>query len=245
MAELTICPHFLMDYNLTTPEQVEKEIIGPLIKCLKKAKEDNIQLVLSKEILIEHRNNYPWSLGVDPLWSKHLSLWNTYITSYIGKATILDVPHSSPKTTKNCNTIQATTSLMFARFLEVFGKGTMPGGEHEEAIYVTGNCQYPTDLHKYLIVTTPNDFNKIIFPWLRFYNKKLPYKGEFPFVPPIDWRKHPKPSKASYSPYGFLDNVGNVWQWDHFHGEQWDVQHSEGYGNYSNVNCEGTVLSIK
>ncbi|MEO3684714.1 hypothetical protein ABHN84_20845 [Shewanella vesiculosa] len=245
MAELTICPHFLTDYNLTTPAEVEKVIIMPLIKCLKKAKEDNIQIVLSKEILIKHRNNYPWSLSVDPLWSKHLSLWDAYITSYIGKARIIDVPHSVPKTNKNCNTIQASTSLMFARFLEVFGKGLMHGGIHEEAIYISEDCKYPQQLNRYLLVNTPHDFNKIIFPWLRFYKKKLPYEGEFPFVPPTDWRKHPNPNKASYHPYGFLDVVGNVWQWDHFHGEQWDVQHSEGYGNYSNVNCEGKVLSRK
>lgn len=245
MSELSICPHFLTDYKLTTPAEFEKVIIAPLIECLRKAKEDNIQIVLSKEILIEHRNNYPWSLNCDPLWSKYLSLWDSYITSYISKARIIDVPLAAANINTNCTNLQQTISLMFARFLGVFGQGLMHGGVHEEAIYIAECCNYPQQLNGYLLVTTSNDFNKIRFPWLRVYKKKLPYEGEFPFIPPDDWRRHSAPIRASYKPNGFLDIVGNAWEWDHFHGEQWDVQHSEGYGNYTNVNCEGNVLSKK
>lgn len=245
MAELTICPHFLTDYTLTTPDEIEKNIIAPLIKCLKEAKENNIEIVLSKEILTKHRLNYPWSLSVNPLWSRHLSLWNTYITSYLGKAKIIEVPQLSPAIKDNCSNVQADTALMFARFLEIFGKGLMHGGVHEEAICISNNCLYPPQITKYFLVHTPKDFNKITFPWLRIYKKPLPYVGEFPFVPPLDWRKHPNPIKASYHPYGFVDIEGNVWQWDHFHNNQWDVQHSEGRSNYTNVNCEGKILSMK
>lgn len=243
MTRITICPHYLTDYNLTTPQDIELNVIKPLIQCLKLAQENGIPVVLSKEVLRIHRQSFPWNLSVDPEWAKYLSMWDGYITSYLTKATIIAVSDFTPSLLSKCNHIQSNTALQFSRFLEVFGQGEMHGGTHEEGIFASINCDYPQELNRYFLLTDLKDISVIKFPWLRIYDRDLPITGEFHFSPPSNWRNFDHPIKASTYPYGYLDNAGNKWEWDRMHRDHWDVQHSEGRGNYSNVSIEGTVLS--
>ncbi|MFM5554268.1 hypothetical protein ACET6R_08815 [Aeromonas veronii] len=242
MASLTICPHFLTDYKLSSPADVEKDIIKPLIQCLKLADEHNIPLVLSKEILILHRQNYPWNLSADPIWAKYLATWNGFITSYLTKVKIMQVDNFTPNHTYSCSHLSSNTITAFSKFIEVFGSGKMHGGSHEEGIFISASCNYNTQLDKYHSFSKIDDIVLIKFPWLRIYDRRLPYMGDFPYIPNENWRNFPIPIRSSIPPCGYLDKYGNSWQWDRLHNNHWDVQHPPQKGGYTNVSPDGKVI---
>ncbi|WP_158278919.1 polymorphic toxin type 17 domain-containing protein [Leucothrix arctica] len=102
------------------------------------------------------------------------------------------------------------------------------------------NCSYSSSALKFCSVENANDYLKVIYPWLRIYQKPLPCFGEFPFIPPSNWRNFAAPIKGSQR--GFLDESGNSWEWDRLHDNHWDVQHSSKTGDYTNVSPEGVIL---
>jgi hypothetical protein len=242
MSKITICPHFFIDYNLTSPEEIYREIIKPLYECLDESNKQNIKIVLSKEILLAFGNSYPWVKTADNDWAGHLRDWYALISPSILKAEIINVENAAPIGISNCSLTNFSTVEMFARFLTVFGSHTMHGGLHEEGVFISNNCVYPAQLQSFLYVIDPRlDLIKVVHPWLRVYKKPLPYEGEFPFIPPKNWRNYSSPIKGTLR--GFLDSSGNIWEWDRMHNDHWDVQHSLTRGDYTNISQDGRVLS--
>ena len=241
MSRITVCPHYLVDYNLTSPDEIMKEIIKPLYECLSECNSKNIQLVLSKDILDAFELSWPWDQSSDPLWSGHLRDWYYLISPNILKADIIKVPAATVGITPNCSLISATTTDMFARFLAVFGSQAMHSGLNEEGIFINTNCAYPVQLQKFCYVINPiDDLVKVIYPWLRIYNRPLPYDGDYPFIPPTNWRNFSSPIKGTLR--GYLDDAGNSWEWDRMHDDHWDVQHSCARDDYTNISPDGRVL---
>jgi len=238
--KITICPHFLIEYTLTTPKEIYIEIIKPLYDCLNECKSKEIQVVLSKEILLAFHSSYPWDQTSDPIWAGHLRDWYHLISPGILKADIINVDSSVIGITSNCSLLQPPIINMFARFLTVFGSNTMHGGLNEEGIFLSQNCSFPIQLQNFCYVIHINDIAKVMHPWLRVYNQRLPYEGDYPFVPPANWRNSSSPIKGSLR--GYLDHSGSSWEWDRMHGNHWDVQHSNTRDDYTNVSPEGRIL---
>lgn len=157
MARLTICPHYLIDYNLTSPDDILKDIIMPLYICLNECVEKNVQLVLSSEILMAFEHSYPWAQTNDPSWAGHLRDWYQLISPSIQRADILEVGTGTAADTGNCSLVDTKTHDMFTRFLAVFGTSTMHSGLHEEGIFISVNCAYPVELQSFCYVINPND----------------------------------------------------------------------------------------
>jgi hypothetical protein len=212
----------------------------PLYVCLSECIDKNIELVLSNEILIAFESSYPWAETHDPLWAGHLRDWYQLISPSIQRADIIEVV--AGPTIANCSLVGPTTAAMFSRFLSVFGSSTMHGGVHEEAIFISNQCLYPVQFGKFYHVINPkNELVKVIYPWLRLYNRDLPYEGDYPFIPPSNWKNSPNPIKGTLR--GYLDNAGSSWEWDRMHDNHWDVQHSNKKGDYTNVSPDGRVLT--
>ena len=133
MARLTMCPHYLTDYNLTSPDEIEREIIGPLANCLSKAIELGIEIAISKEWLIKVSDGFPWNRMEDGGWRKYLISWHCTISSFLGKAYIIPLSIEQTMQVDRCSHLQEETIRLFARFLAVFGRREMHGGKHEES----------------------------------------------------------------------------------------------------------------
>lgn len=241
MSRITICPHYLVDYQLTSPDEIMKEIIKPLYDCLCECNIRNIQIVLSNEIINAFESSWPWDQSSDPSWAGYLRDWYSLISPNLLKADIINVPNNTVGVTPNCSLISVETADMFARFLAVFGSQTMHGGVNEEGIFISAKCAYPVQLQKFLYIKTPiDDLVKVIYPWLRIYKRPLPYGGDYPFVPPTNWKNFPSPIRGTKR--GYLDDAGDSWEWDRMHDDHWDVQHSATNGGYTNVSPDGRNL---
>jgi RHS repeat-associated protein len=76
-------------------------------------------------------------------------------------------------------------------------------------------------------------------PPLSHPQDKLPQTGEFPYVPPK--RKGGPAVVPNPQGPGYIDNKGDIWQWDEKHGGHWDVQPRRG-GGYTKVGPNGKVI---
>ena len=241
MARLTMCPHYLTDYNLTSPDEIEREIIGPLANCLSKAIELGIEIAISKELLIKVSDGFPWNRMEDGGWRKYLISWHCTIYSFLGKADIIPPSIEQTMQVDRCSHLQEETIRLFARFLAVFGRREMHGGKHEESILCNASCNYGVKLASFYLLDSTAQLDYVLYPWLRLYKQPLPPTGSFEFKPPSDWRKYGEPRRgAGDLREGYLDDKGNVWVWDRKHNDHWDVQLST--GGYRNVSESGEHL---
>lgn len=224
MTRLSICPHYLTDYDLTTPEEIHKQIIKPLDTILSAATSTGITIVVSRQILAKHRDNYPWNRSEDNVWRGHLMDWNATITSRLAKAEIVDAPTSSSQSISTCRKLHAETLVLFNSFLALYGTKTLSHGRHEEAIFTSSACTYSVNPNPFYLLEDTSCLKFVVHPWLRLYQKPLPPDGDFRFVPPSNWKTMTRPMRAGAPCYGFVDDNGNIWTWDKLHKDHWDVQ---------------------
>ena len=241
MARLTMCPHYLTDYNLTSPDEIEREIIGPLANCLSNAIELGIEITISNGLRDKVVNGFPWNQAEDSRWRQYLGTWYSTIFSYLGKATVISPQTEQIIKVDRCSHLQPESILLFARFLALFGRGGMHGGHHEESILCNASCNYGERLGSFYLLKSTAQLDHVLYPWLRLYPRYLPPKGSFKFTPPSDWRNYGEPRRgAGDLKEGYLDDKGNVWIWDRKHNDHWDVQLST--GGYRNVSELGEHL---
>jgi hypothetical protein len=241
MARLTVCPHYLTDYKLTSPDDIEREIIGPLANCLSKAIELGIEIAISKELLDQVVDGFPWNKAEDSRWRKYLDVWYRTIFSFLGKAKFISTQIEQSIQVDRCSLLQPETIRLFSRFLALFGCGKMHDDKHEESILCNASCNYGERLGSFYLLKSTAQLDYVLYPWLRLYPKPLPPKGSFKFTPPSDWRNYGEPRRgAGDLKEGYLDDKGNVWIWDRKHDNHWDVQLST--GGYRNVSESGEHL---
>ncbi|MDR7654237.1 polymorphic toxin type 17 domain-containing protein [Acinetobacter junii] len=254
MPEITLCPHYLVDYPYENPDDIENNIIHQLLELIEIIEsDDNIILVVSKEILEISTNGYPWNLFEDNKWEGVLTLWSSIISPFLIRSKPLS--HECQELvveTKLCKHTSDKVYSIFENFLKIFGKYSIAKKKHEEAIF-TDNilCSYPSEYKEFLIVNnTYHNLNILKNPWLRVYplDSLLPIKGEYKFIPPSNWRDSLTPFKNHKEPYGYIDNLGRVWKWDLQHKDHWDVQlcsKESSRGNYLNITPNGELLERK
>ncbi|MEZ8844279.1 polymorphic toxin type 17 domain-containing protein [Vibrio splendidus] len=240
MGKLTICPHFLVDYPLNNPQDIENTIIQPLVELLSLAEDNNVSIYLSTEIMALFQDRYPWHKMDDDLWTGYLRNWHLLITQKLARNSQF-LAGSSPYSTDHCNAISADINSMFQTFLSAFAISNMPNGLKKEAIITNDKCgDTPTPYQGLFRLDKPVKFMFVLAPWLRLYKKPLPYRGQFPFVPPQGWENMAILPKGPQ--HGFVDNGGNEWVWDLLHKNHWDVQHPAPNRGYSNICPEGKRL---
>lgn len=239
MSNITVCPHYLINYTNSTPKEIEKNIIFPLYKIIKKCIEEKINIIMSSDILKMFQNSYPWNLVSDPSWKGYILTWHLLITqNIINRCEILNVENNIKCEDKACSVISKNVNDLFVSFLNLFLTKKMPNNMSDEGVITSSLCGSGLQSYGCCLIKTENDVEKVKYPWLRVYNKPLPPAGEYPFVPPSSWRKHSHPKRGIN--HGFLDNNGNEWQWDRFHkNDHWDVQDGT---PYKNVSTTGKIL---
>jgi hypothetical protein len=243
MPRLTICPHFLVDYPYDDPLEIGREIIKPLLDCLTETQKLGINLVIAAEILQYYEESYPWNQISDPKWRGYINNWYVLITSHLNRARLVNVGNIEALEGNSCSIISNRVNQLFNQFLSTFGNSAMPNRKHDEAIFINDQCKYPENLNRYYLFQAPKHLDKVKYPWLRIYKKPLPPEGDFPFVPPDDWRKCPTPKRTAVS-HAYLDQQGNEWKWDQLHKDHWDVQYPHANA-YKNITPKGKILSEK
>ncbi|AKB05077.1 polymorphic toxin type 17 domain-containing protein [Vibrio cholerae] len=242
MVRVTICPHFLVELpKNVTPTYIETNYIAPLIANVQEAKKQQIDICLSSELVELYNNSFPWDKMADSSWTGYLIDWSNGIRSeLLSYAKISSVPKTS---TGNviCNLLSIQVNELFEALLLKLGSGGMPSGMHPEGVISTQNCGSTGILSLFQLVQSKSDFEKVSFPWLRIYNQPLPTCGAFPFVPPKNWALSTSPIRGNrFSNNGYVDHVGNEWEWDKLHKDHWNVQHSAKTNDYTNVNVDGS-----
>ncbi|EGR2773254.1 hypothetical protein QRC92_003945 [Vibrio parahaemolyticus] len=243
MVRVTVCPHFLVDLPQDVEAKyIESNYISPLISCVNEAKSRSVDICLSKEIVELYNNGFPWNKVNDPEWKGYLIDWDSSIRSHLlSYAKVSRVPAISSGNTI-CNLLSTQVNELFEALLIKLGSGGMPSNLHPEGVISMNECGNSTLLSLFQRVQSVGDFERVIYPWMRIYNQPLPTSGDFPFIPPSNWTLSITPIRRSnFSNNGYVDNVGNEWQWDRFHNDHWDVQHSSRTGDYTNVNTDGSV----
>lgn len=238
MQYLTVCPHYLANYNNGTPREIEGKIILPLRKCFLAAKEHDIKIIIAKEILEDIKNSYPWHLMHDSTWKGYLLSWHILVIEWITKhADIVAVKDSANIVNLFCNQINQNINNIFINFIHEIGDINLPRGLSDFSIFSSNDCGTDIYFNKYYSLTDTNNIHYVKHPWLRIYTKNLPPEGEYPFVPPENWRLQATPAKGPN--HGYLDSNGNEWVWDHLHENHWDVQIN---GKHINVTSIGKIL---
>lgn len=250
MPDITLCPHYLVDYPYEDANEIEDKIINSLVRIFEIINsKDDLQLVLSEKIYELHQDIYPWNLYENDNWAGVLNLWCSAILPELGRAKIL--PHQNISeiiSDKPCEFLSDSTQMIFEDFLNIFGKYRIARIKHEEAIFSHENCCYPVDYKGYLILNEKLFNVEILLnPWLRVYpnNIQLPTSGQYKFIPPNTWNNSLDPLRNHKAPYGFIDHKGHIWKMDLLHKDHWDVQLSSesSRGNYLNVTPEGKILT--
>lgn len=252
MPDITLCPHYLVDYPYQDAYEIENNIINSLVGIFDLInKNEHSALVLSEKIYELHLNTYPWNLYENESWAGVLNLWSSAILPELGRAKILSHNSSTELLSeKCCSTLSDTTQMIFESFLEVFGQFRIAKSKHEEAIFSHENCCYPADYKGYLILNEQLlNVDILLNPWLRVYpnNIKLPISGEYQFIPPNTWINSLSPIRHHKAPYGFVDHKGHIWKMDLLHKDHWDVQlgSESSRGNYLNITSDGKLLERK
>ncbi len=242
--KLTICPHFIMDYTLTSPEDIAREIISPLHELFTGLDaREGVTLCMSNEILLRFRSTYPWQLMSDRRWKGHLIEWHTLITqNIVDRCLIIEPKNSQIASATCCTSLTQEVDDLFKRFLNFWCSTKLPNGSYEEGVFVSeSNCASSSS---FFVIYSSLDLDFLEYPWLQIYERfllqhqSLPPEGDYPFAPPRDWRNFSHPQKGLQN--GFLDKDGNEWVWDRLHNNHWDVQ--EGGGSYTNVGIDGSIL---
>lgn len=248
MTRLTLCPHYLMNYKYDNPLDIEKNILSVLTLFLLKIKECNFKLVLSRSLYEKILETFPWHKGDDDKWKGFILNWQAQVLPYLNRAELISHNNNGELIIGECcGDVNEEINYIFENFLKVFAEKGIARQLSEEGIFCAESCGYEDDYRSFLIVNQKtNNFETLSHPWLRIYKnaKKLPTKGEYPFVPPDNWRASLDPLRSSNHPYGYIDNKGKMWVWDDLHKTHWDVQNNQETvrGNYLNVSPEGKVL---
>ncbi|HGW5131453.1 TPA: hypothetical protein ACNIH0_002818, partial [Acinetobacter baumannii] len=250
MADITLCPHYLVDYPYDSVEDIENNIINNLIQLIEVLDcNENIKLTLSEEIFSLSQTSYPWNLYEDEKWSGVLNLWSSIILPVLGRSKFIrHEVNESLNTPDYCQYVSNKNKIIFESFLEHFGKYYICREKHEEGIFIHESCSYPKEYRGFLIVNHNFDNLKVLKnSWLRNYPEGvlLPLEGDYKFNPPYNWHNFLTPIKNTREPYGYIDDEGKVWKWDLLHNDHWDVQLSSdgsSRGNYLNITPEGKLL---
>lgn len=252
MIKITLCPHYLINYKYDNPKDIENNILRHLTLFLKKLKEYNVKLVISKKLSSKILENFPWDRKSDKIWYGFIKDWEAQILPYIYNAVLISHEDSFLLTSEDgCQDVNDEIKKIFESFLEVFAGKNIANQLSEEGLFCSDSCGYTDDYKSFLILDQDSkNFKILLHPWLRIYpnNCLLPVDGEYKFVPPSNWRDSLSPIKNHKEPYGFIDDDGKVWKWDLEHKDHWDVQlNSRGSsrGDYLNITPSGKLLERK
>ncbi len=243
MAEVTICPHLLVEYNMADPGDIEEYIISPLREILEDAYSNGIDVVLSVHIIEAMRNSFPWDRMAIPGWRGYIVEWSELIQKYIERKVII-TPHELPLTNQElvCDCVSQPINDIFVNFLNVFVKDVFAQDHHAEGIISTSSCGNMIAYKKIHPVKTTDDLPHVKYPWLRTYDSRLPYSGEHVFIPSTNWKLSPNPIRGLGPKFGYKDINGYDWAWDRLHNNHWDVQMGPGLGRYMNISPDGRIV---
>lgn len=242
MAKVTFCPHHILAITEeTSPEVIEKFFIRPLVDFLKSAFDNELSVCVSQKIMTEFENTHPWRLMRDPHWEKWISDWYSILKPLLSKAEILKHSVSEEEGTNRCDGLSTHINNIFNNFLDVIATHTLPDDFNEEAIYTP--TPWCANYNDFITINSIEQIKFAKYTWYKIYPSTLPCQGEFPFVPPVIWKRSTVPNRGNAPGYGYMDSNRREWIWDTLHDNHWDVQNpGGGRGNYTNVSPEGRVL---
>lgn len=227
-----------MGYKFSAPEEIGEKIIYPLRIIAGAAIDRCLPIQISKQIVELSREKYPWNLSEDPKWRGYLLEWNMVLVPILNKSDLIDSSSKTATIRTLCEKIDDERILgLYEEFLKLFSSNKMPRGISEEGIISDRCCLAAAENYKCVPIFSAADLDLVKFPWLRLYDKRLPPIGDYPFVPPADWKKLGIPPKGKS--HGYLDAKNVEWVWDNLHKNHWDVQDGS---PYKNVTPEGKIL---
>ncbi len=237
MSKVSICPNYFFFNKEFTPETIEKDFINPLNDFLDAFEKYGVQLYFEANIFNLILNDFPWNLYGDIKWRGYLETWNILLLSKIAKKSIIiDSLKTNESFKINCKNLSQSANELFSKFLNDFGQNRLPNGNFEEGIFIHHLCNQK---QLFFNILSPTELIKVQFPWLQIYNESLPPNGDFPFIPPNNWRNSNIISRGVQN--GFLDINQNEWCKDRLHhNNHWDVQLCQ--GGYKNITFDGRVL---
>lgn len=237
MSRVTICPSFFFINTGLSPDVIEREYISPVSDLLEQLDNYNVDLYLSANIIELIHTQFPWNLYEDKNWKGYLETWQNLLFSKINKKckNLIDSSNTVDSLNVHCHLNSKAINLLFSKFLNDFKNNRFLNGNYEEGIYLHNSCDSKIPFFNFLQF---DQLVKIEFPWLQVYNELLPVKGDYPFIPPLDWRKL---TIIKGTKHGFVDINKNQWCWDKFHQDHWDVQFED--GSHKNVSPCGKILS--
>ncbi|WP_262264679.1 polymorphic toxin type 17 domain-containing protein [Pantoea dispersa] len=239
MNKITFCPHIIMDIPESTVEDIDGYIVSHFLDFMSAVDAERLAIYFSSTLMERFHDHYPWDKSSDEEWGGYVKQWHGLIMSKMTKVQLLEHEVIECDLKHSCASISQATKEVFNSFLEKIASHTLPCGGNEEAIFSpVDECNTHFD---FISIEDFNDLKPAEFPWYKYYPRELPCEGEYPFIPPIDWRKSEQPKKGEG--HGFVDINGREWVRDTLHKNHWDVQDvKKGAGRYRNVNDDGNIL---
>ncbi|WP_320736073.1 hypothetical protein [Enterobacter roggenkampii] len=239
MNKITFCPHIIMDMPESTIEDIDDYIVSHFLNFMSAINFEKLSVLFSSELMDRFQEHYPWGRSLDEDWGQFVNQWHGLIMSKMTKVQLIEHDIINCGHGHNCNAISQTTKDIFNSFLEIIASHTLPERCNEEAIFSPmDDCNTHSD---FITIHDFKDLKPAEYPWYKYYPRELPCEGDYPFVPPSDWRMNSQPKKGSG--HGFIDIDNREWKRDTLHRNHWDVQDErQGPGRYNNINYDGKKL---
>lgn len=242
MPRITFCPHHILDIDVDLdPRVIEAFYISPLVDFIKAANSSDLKVCISHNLLVMFEDKHPWSLSNDSKWSKWIADWYGVLKPLFDDMEIITHQDTKDERSIRCTGISEEVNNIFSNFLNTIASHGLYDGLNEESVFTP--TPWCSNFHDFITIKTPEQINFAQYTWYKIYPHSLPCTGNFPFVPPDDWRRNKNPRKAGAPSYGYIDKMRREWCWDKLHDNHWDVQNQGGgRGNYCNVTPNGEIL---
>lgn len=238
MKFVSFCPHLIAGYPKDDLDESNKRI-AVFIKILDFCKENSLDLMISLRVFQLFNEGFPWEMTSGNSKQKSLVLlMQSAILPKINKMSKVSHDVSSYVDFDCCYLSDGNILKIFDGFLKSFFVQTCVDGRTINAL-IGDRCHNYKEEIFYISLSSLEDLKKFQVTWLKVYDKNLPVKGEFPFIPPNGWESLVQ-KKGTQN--GWIDVQGNEWKWDKLHKNHWDVQLVGGNGDYKNVSPDGRIL---
>jgi len=247
MCDASLCP-LLLTHEGEGPAEFESQKIHPLREHIEQCQGLRIRVRWSKSVVRRIMALFPWRYD-DSSWKGYVRDWQESLLGPLakGKLGTLEDAESAPDAAvsfSSCGRLGSFSALaeewedwLIGWFADAESPGDSKGVGTPATCAAVGRAtsDHPTG---FLFVAEPIKWRLVKYPWLRFYDPRLPTQGRS-FEPERRWRTLNKPPRGQAN--GLLDRYGNEWCWDSYHNDHWDVQLRHG-GGHENVSPDGSLL---